>query len=74
MQLRGPAPTHAIRKRHGIIRFQIYQASYESALADLRNTLGNNDFETTWVAGAELSTDGMGVADPHRRRCRPAGL
>jgi predicted ATPase/DNA-binding CsgD family transcriptional regulator len=48
---------HAIRQRSGITRFQIYQASYESALAGIRDTLGDKEFETAWAEGVALSNE-----------------
>ena len=47
----------AIRERHGIARFQIYQADYESVLAEVRNTLSDNEFDAVWAEGAALSTE-----------------
>ncbi|OBB17768.1 hypothetical protein A5662_05635 [Mycobacteriaceae bacterium 1482268.1] len=45
-----------IRRRTGEVRFKIYQAEYETALAECRNALGENDFQSAWAEGAALST------------------
>ncbi|OBF91414.1 transcriptional regulator [Mycobacterium sp. 852002-51163_SCH5372311] len=47
----------AIRDRNGIARYQIYQSDHDSALDEVRNTLGDNDFGTAWAEGAALSTE-----------------
>ena len=39
------------------IRFKLYDADYETSVAALRNTLGEQDFETAWAEGASLSTE-----------------
>jgi predicted ATPase/DNA-binding CsgD family transcriptional regulator len=47
----------ALRQRMGAVRFKIYDAEHDAAVATLRNTLGEADFESAWAEGAELSTD-----------------
>jgi tetratricopeptide (TPR) repeat protein len=47
----------AIRDRTGQVRFKIYDADYDSAVGDLRETMGNKDFDTVWAEGAALSAD-----------------
>ena len=47
----------AVRRRTGEVRFKIYQADYESSVAELRNTMGHEDFESAWAEGAALSTE-----------------
>jgi DNA-binding CsgD family transcriptional regulator len=47
----------AIRHRTGECRFQIYQTGYESSVAALVNTMGQEDFDAAWAEGAALSTD-----------------
>jgi DNA-binding CsgD family transcriptional regulator len=47
----------ALRQRMGAIRFKIYDAEHDAAVAMLRNALGEADFESAWAEGAELSTD-----------------
>lgn len=47
----------AIRERHRIARFEIYQDSYDRALAEIRNNLSDIDFEDSWAQGAAMSTD-----------------
>lgn len=51
------AAAHSIRTRLGIIRFCIYDASYEASLARLRNAMGEPAFESAWAEGAALSTE-----------------
>jgi len=66
----------AIRQRSGIARFQIYQAGYESALGEVRNALGDTEFETAWAEGAALSTEeAIGYAQRGRgeRKRPPSG-
>ena len=46
----------AIRGRSGEVRYQIYQADYEAAVAVPRDALGQNDFDAAWAEGAGLST------------------
>jgi DNA-binding CsgD family transcriptional regulator len=57
----------AIWKRVGAVRFQTYQAGYESSLAELRNAMGEDDFHGTWAEGAALSVD-EAIAYAHRGR------
>ena len=47
----------AIRQRAGIIRFKVYDAGYQASVAALRNTMGDEDFESAWAGGAALSVD-----------------
>jgi ATP/maltotriose-dependent transcriptional regulator MalT len=47
----------ALRQRMGAVRFKIYDAEHDTAVATLRNALGEADFESAWAEGAELSTD-----------------
>jgi DNA-binding CsgD family transcriptional regulator len=46
-----------IRQRMGEVRFQIYQAGYESSVAALRDAMGEEDFDSAWAEGAALSTE-----------------
>ncbi|MGP0077406.1 helix-turn-helix transcriptional regulator [Mycobacterium sp.] len=48
---------HTIRQRIGEVRFKIYDAGYEAAVASLRNALGERDFDAAWAEGAALSTE-----------------
>jgi len=48
---------HAIRHRIGEVRFKIYDAVYEASVAALRDTLGENGFDSAWAEGAALSTE-----------------
>jgi predicted ATPase/class 3 adenylate cyclase/DNA-binding CsgD family transcriptional regulator len=47
----------AIRDRTGQVRFSIYDAAHDLALAALRESLGDREFETAWDEGAALSTE-----------------
>ncbi len=47
----------ALRQRMGAVRFKIYDAEHDAAVATLRNALGEADFESAWAEGAELSAD-----------------
>jgi predicted ATPase/class 3 adenylate cyclase/DNA-binding CsgD family transcriptional regulator len=48
---------HAIRLRMGAVRFKIYDADYETSVAALRDTMGENDFDAAWTEGTALSTE-----------------
>jgi predicted ATPase/class 3 adenylate cyclase/DNA-binding CsgD family transcriptional regulator len=47
----------SIRRRTGAVRFKIFDASYESWAAMIRDMLSKNDFDCAWAEGAALSTD-----------------
>jgi DNA-binding CsgD family transcriptional regulator len=47
----------AARRRMGMIRFKPYDAAYEDSVAELRNSLGDSDFDTAFAEGAALSAD-----------------
>lgn len=47
----------AIREQTGQVRFKIYDADYDAALAALRNALDHNSFEAGWAAGVALSAE-----------------
>jgi predicted ATPase/class 3 adenylate cyclase/DNA-binding CsgD family transcriptional regulator len=47
----------AIRQRMGMVRFKVWDADYEAAVAALRDAMGENDFESAWAEGAALSTE-----------------
>jgi DNA-binding CsgD family transcriptional regulator len=47
----------ADRKEREEIRLPMYQPDYDSAVAALREALGQNDFDAAWAEGAALSTD-----------------
>lgn len=57
----------AVRQRFGIVRFKIYDAEYNAAVAMLREALGERAFESAWAEGAALST---GEAIAYARRGR----
>jgi DNA-binding CsgD family transcriptional regulator len=48
---------HGIRQGIGAVRFKIDDAGYEVSVAMLRNTLGQDDFDSAWDEGAALSTE-----------------
>ena len=47
----------AARQRMGSRRFKVFDANHEACVADLRNALGDNDFDEAWAEGASLSTE-----------------
>jgi predicted ATPase/class 3 adenylate cyclase/DNA-binding CsgD family transcriptional regulator len=63
----------SIRQRIGEVRFKIYDAGYEAAVASLRNALGKRDFDAAWTEGAALSVnDAIAYAQRGRgQRKRP---
>ena len=46
----------AARQRMGSCRFKIFDALHEARIAELRTTLGDNDFNQAWEEGAAVST------------------
>jgi predicted ATPase len=53
-RLLGAADALRERMWHG--RYPMYQAGYDTAVATLRDALGQNNFEAAWAEGAALST------------------
>jgi len=47
---------NAVRQRTGQVRFQVYQAGYEAAVAAVRDALGEQGFDSPWAEGTALST------------------
>jgi predicted ATPase/DNA-binding CsgD family transcriptional regulator len=47
----------AIRQRMGMVRFKVWDASYEASAATVRDALGEQDFDAAWAEGAALSTE-----------------
>ncbi|WP_142256623.1 LuxR family transcriptional regulator [Mycobacterium colombiense] len=47
----------AIRQRNGMGRFKIYEADYQSSVAELRDAMVQQDFDAAWGEGAALSID-----------------
>ncbi|SOJ54742.1 Putative HTH-type transcriptional regulator [Mycobacterium simulans] len=47
----------ALRRRTDEVRFKIWDAGYEAAVAALRDAMGGDDFASAWAEGAALSTD-----------------
>ena len=45
------------RVRMGAVRFKVLDAEYETSVASLRDTLGDNEFDEAWAEGAALSTE-----------------
>jgi DNA-binding CsgD family transcriptional regulator len=58
---------HGIRTRMGVVRFKVWDAGYEAAMAAVRDALGDEDFDSAWAEGAALST-GEAIAYAQRRR------
>lgn len=52
-RLFGAADT--LRRRTGIVRFKIYDESYRTSVAVVRNALTDSDFKSLWAEGAALS-------------------
>lgn len=76
-RLFGAAQT--MRQRMGLVRFKVYDAGYEAAIATLRNAMDVHDFDSAWAEGTVMSLDEavgyaklaapvkrLGSADPHR--------
>ncbi len=47
----------AVRRRKSLVRFKVYDASYEASVVALRNTMGEKGFEAAWAEGAALSIE-----------------
>ena len=54
-RLFGAADT--LWRRMGAVRFKVYDADYEAAVATARDALGQNAFADAWAEGAALTTD-----------------
>jgi len=54
-QLFGAAD--AMRERSGEKRFKVYQVGHDTAVAAVRDALGNSDFDAAWIEGAALSLE-----------------
>ena len=50
------AQQRASGRRTGEVRWRIYQAGYDASVDELRNAMGDTDFEAAWAEGAALST------------------
>jgi predicted ATPase/DNA-binding CsgD family transcriptional regulator len=46
-----------IRQRTGEVRFPMFEAGYEAAVAAVRNTMEDRDFEAAWAEGSAMSTE-----------------
>jgi len=58
-----------MRQRHGEVRFKAFQASYDTALAAVRDALGKQAFDAAWSEGSALCT---GEAISYAQRGRGA--
>lgn len=47
----------AVRQRTGEVWYQIYQGDYEALITQLRDAMGQNDFDAAWAEGAALSLE-----------------
>jgi DNA-binding CsgD family transcriptional regulator len=47
----------ATRQRMGHVRFPMYQAGYDAAVAAVREALAQEDFDVSWAEGAALATE-----------------
>jgi predicted ATPase/class 3 adenylate cyclase/DNA-binding CsgD family transcriptional regulator len=47
----------AIRQRMGLVRLKVWDAGYEASAANVRDALGDSDFDSAWAEGAALSTE-----------------
>jgi predicted ATPase/class 3 adenylate cyclase/DNA-binding CsgD family transcriptional regulator len=47
----------AMRDRMGSVRFKVYDASYETGVAALRDAMGEKGFDAAWAEGAALSVE-----------------
>ncbi len=47
----------AMRKRMGLVRLRVHDATYAAAVSSLRESLGENDFEALWDEGTALSVE-----------------
>lgn len=47
----------AARRQMGVVRFKVLDADDEARVTALRDTLGDNDFDTAWAEGAALSIE-----------------
>jgi predicted ATPase/class 3 adenylate cyclase/DNA-binding CsgD family transcriptional regulator len=57
----------AIRQRSGHVRFKIFDGLFQASVAELRDAMGEKDFDSAWGEGAALSTD-EAIAYAQRRR------
>ncbi len=47
----------AARQRMGSCRFKVFDANHHACVADLRDKLGDNDFDEMWAEGTSTSTE-----------------
>jgi predicted ATPase/class 3 adenylate cyclase/DNA-binding CsgD family transcriptional regulator len=48
---------HVLRERLALVRYKVYDAQYEAAVTAARATLGDNEFDSAWAAGAAQSIE-----------------
>jgi DNA-binding CsgD family transcriptional regulator len=65
---------YGIRQRMGVVRFKVWDAGYDASVAAVRDSLGEQDFDSAWAEGAALSTEeAITYAQRGRgQRARPA--
>ena len=51
------AAAESIRQRIGAVRYKVWDAGYEAAVAAVRNAMGETDFDAAWAEGAAVSTE-----------------
>jgi predicted ATPase/class 3 adenylate cyclase/DNA-binding CsgD family transcriptional regulator len=47
---------HAHRQHLGLVRFKVFDAGHQALVTELRNTMGDTEFDAAWAEGAALST------------------
>jgi hypothetical protein len=65
---------HSIRQRMDAVRFKVWDVGCEVSVVAVRNTLGENDFDSAWAEGAATSCDWSAKVSatrtsPHGRVC-----
>jgi DNA-binding CsgD family transcriptional regulator len=48
---------YGLRQRMGAVRFKVWDAGYDVAVAAVRDALGEQDFDAAWAEGAAMSTE-----------------
>jgi hypothetical protein len=63
-----------MRQRIGVVRFKAFDSDYNANVTELRNVLGEAEFDKAWAEGTALSTeDALAYAQRGRgERKRPA--
>jgi predicted ATPase/class 3 adenylate cyclase/DNA-binding CsgD family transcriptional regulator len=47
----------AFRQRKGVVRYAVYDAAYQASVTELRNAMGEQEFDAAWAEGAALSIE-----------------